>query len=132
MTCAEFMHLMHLYYTGQATPDQVRNLDAHRKSCEKCAEFSRLAEETTCKEFSELLNDYVEGRLPDDRREVFDRHISICTDCAAYVQSYKATMQLSAFAVKQALQRIADEMPDALIEAILAARAEEVSRETSE
>ena len=125
MTCSDFMHLMHLYYTGQATPDQVKSLEDHRNVCQKCAAFSRLAEEMTCKEFSELLNDYVEGQLPDDRREVFDRHISICPDCTAYVQSYKATMEMSAWAVKKAMRQIADEMPDALVEAILAARAEE-------
>jgi len=132
MTCDEFMHLMHLYYTGQATPDQVRSLEAHREICEKCAEFSRLAEEMTCKDFSELLNDYVEGLLPDDRREVFDRHISICSDCTAYVQSYRATMEMSAWAVKKAMQKIADEMPDALVEAIIAARAEESTRNNDE
>lgn len=125
MTCEEFKHDLHEFYTGRLDPSKVDGLDEHRKACPDCDRLMTLAEEMTCKDFTELLNDYVEGNLPTARREVFDRHLSICPDCTAYLQSYRATMKMSALAMKQVLRRQADEMPEDLVEAILAARAAE-------
>jgi anti-sigma factor RsiW len=125
MTCDEFKHDLHLYYTGRLDPSRVEGLEEHRQSCADCARLMVLAEEMTCKESTELLNDYVEGRLPAAQREAFDRHLSICADCTAFLQSYRATMSMSATAFEQAMGGLSKEMPDELFEAILAARAAE-------
>lgn len=129
MSCDEYKHLLHEYFMGRATPDEVERLEAHQGRCADCEGLMRLAQETTCKDFTELLNDYVEDALPPERRAVFDRHLSICADCQAYLQSYRATIHMSAFAMKQAMSRLSEEMPDSLVEAILAARAEEEARD---
>jgi len=125
MTCDEYKYLLHEYFMGRLAPDDVERLDAHRAECEDCDRIMTLAQETTCRDFTELLNDYVEESLPTERREIFDRHLSICPDCTAYLQSYRATMSLSVFAMKGAMRHLADDLPSSLVEAILAARLEE-------
>jgi hypothetical protein len=125
MTCDELKHDLHLYYTGRLDPSGLDGLEQHRRGCADCDRLMTLAEEMTCKEFTELLDAYVEGSLPEAQRETLDRHLSICPDCTAFLQSYRATMSMSAIAMKQAMARLSDEMPDELVEAILAARADE-------
>ena len=77
----------------------------------------------TCREVSEFLDDYISGELPPDRRMVFDRHIAACRDCQNYLGSYKQTMQLSKLAMTQPEDSVPGDVPEALVSAVLAARA---------
>jgi len=121
MTCDDFKHDLHLYYTGRLDPSRVDGLDEHRRTCPDCDRLMVVADELTCKDFTELLNDYVDGAMSSERRAVFDRHLAICSDCTAFLQSYRATMHMSALAMKQAMHDLSESMPDDLIDAVLEA-----------
>lgn len=73
----------------------------------------------TCKDVASFLMDYLEGELADASRRVFDEHLAECPDCVAYIEGYQNTIRLSKDA---AAEQIDDEVPEPLIEAILAAR----------
>ena len=71
-----------------------------------------------CREFADFLDDYLSGRLTVAEAAEFDRHLAECDDCVAYMQTYRATIDLSrtAFADGSAPA----EAPAQLIRAILA------------
>lgn len=75
----------------------------------------------TCKELVEFLDDYVSGEVSPTERETFDRHLGECRQCRAYLASYRSTIEL---AKRSGVETEADaeQMPDGLVRAILAAR----------
>lgn len=75
-----------------------------------------------CREISEFLADYLDGELPVRRRRRFDEHLRVCAECVAYVQSFKATVELAKSAYDET-DAVTDAVPERLVEAILAARA---------
>jgi anti-sigma factor RsiW len=79
----------------------------------------------TCRELADFLGDYLAGDLPAEVRAAFDRHLSLCPNCVDYVASYRSTIELGrrAFADEQA--DATSEVPEELVQAILAARLKE-------
>lgn len=73
----------------------------------------------TCRDFADFLLDYVEGELPIEARRRFDEHIGVCPDCMQYLQHYTAAMEAGRLAMAEDL---AADVPDELVNAILAAR----------
>jgi anti-sigma factor RsiW len=74
----------------------------------------------TCQELIDFLAAYVEGELAADERAEFDRHLAVCPACVDYLHGYRETIRLG-----QALgaeSELADEAPEQLVRAILAAR----------
>jgi anti-sigma factor RsiW len=78
----------------------------------------------TCREMADFLGDYFEGALPVDQKREFERHLSVCPPCIHYLESYKATVALAKQSCSDAAARGAPpaDVPEALIQAILAAR----------
>jgi anti-sigma factor RsiW len=76
----------------------------------------------TCREFVEFLLQYLEGELSSSRRGLFDAHLSECPWCVAYLQNYAETIKFGKAALMATKEPVPDEVPDELIEAILAAR----------
>ncbi|MEW6270215.1 MAG: zf-HC2 domain-containing protein [Thermodesulfobacteriota bacterium] len=78
--------------------------------------------ELTCRELAGFLSDYLAGELPADERERFERHLGECEDCVAYLASFEQAVRLgrAAFAADDA--PLPDDVPGALVRAILAAR----------
>ena len=76
----------------------------------------------TCRDFIGFLAEYLEQTLPAQQREEFDRHLAICPDCLNYMASYRRTIELSRSLADSADASIADQAPQELIDAILAAR----------
>jgi anti-sigma factor RsiW len=77
----------------------------------------------TCRELTDFILDYVAGELPAALREAFERHLAVCPNCVTYLATYRLTVR----AGKEALGREdagASDLPDALVQAILAARRE--------
>jgi anti-sigma factor RsiW len=70
-----------------------------------------------CSEVLEFLWAYVSGELPPERAYEFDRHLSVCPSCVAYLNSYRKTVELS----RESFQE-EEELPEELIQAVLAAR----------
>jgi anti-sigma factor RsiW len=77
--------------------------------------------EITCREVVEFLMDYLTHELDAVQRHAFDAHVAGCDECVSYIRSYEQTVRLSKQAFE--LDEPADEqVPEKLIEAILAAR----------
>ncbi|MBI3786068.1 MAG: zf-HC2 domain-containing protein [Deltaproteobacteria bacterium] len=76
----------------------------------------------TCRELVDFLVDYLDGRLSADERTRFDEHLGDCPECVRYVKQYEETIRVSkaAAATDDAL---GDDVPEQLVQAILAARA---------
>ncbi len=72
-----------------------------------------------CRECTEFLHDYLAGDLPDSQRRVFEGHLELCPPCVSYLESYRKTLELGALVAEEP----AEPLPEALIRAILAARA---------
>ena len=75
----------------------------------------------TCQELVDFLGDYLDGRLPDREHRLFEEHLAECPDCVAYLAGYREAVRLGKVAFA-AGQDIPPEVPEELIQAILAAR----------
>jgi anti-sigma factor RsiW len=72
----------------------------------------------TCEELIGVLTDYVAGSLDSSAQGVLEAHLGDCPECLEYLRSYRETIRL---ARATAAEDAVDEMPAALVEAILAA-----------
>jgi predicted anti-sigma-YlaC factor YlaD len=76
-----------------------------------------------CREVADFLTDYLDGALPLRQRLIFRLHLLVCRDCRRYLDSFAATVKLTySLREKPAAEGIPP-IPDALVQAILAARA---------
>ena len=55
----------------------------------------RLPFMINCEEFEAFIVDYLEENLSRSQRIKFDMHLKLCRECRDYLQSYKATMNLT-------------------------------------
>jgi anti-sigma factor RsiW len=78
--------------------------------------------ELTCREIADFLMAYEDGELSDEVRGEFDAHLAVCPDCVAYLESYRATVALGKQAFADADAAAADQVPEELVQAVLAAR----------
>lgn len=81
-----------------------------------------LARSLTCRELIEFLMDYVEDALAPDERASFDAHLAVCPDCVRYLDGYRATVRAGRAAFAEPEAPVPDEVPEALVAAILRAR----------
>lgn len=80
----------------------------------------------TCRELADFLLQYLEGELPSEERAEFERHLADCPPCVHYLKSYETTVRLEKEAAREPEAALPDEeAPEALIQAILAARGRE-------
>jgi len=73
-----------------------------------------------CENLEKFLIDFLEGELPAKTELSFLQHIEECEHCDAYLQGYKKTISLSkaAFAESESVEQ--NNMPEQLMNAILA------------
>ena len=76
----------------------------------------------TCRELVQFLMEYLSDELPAEQRAAFDAHLTECPQCVAYLQSYKATVRIGKEVFKHPDETVPDEVPQQLVQAILAAR----------
>ena len=76
----------------------------------------------TCRELAEFLADYLSGEIPDEARTAFDHHLSLCPACRNYLAAYKATIELGRRAFDDDQAEVPADVPDELVNAILASR----------
>ncbi len=76
----------------------------------------------TCRDFVEFLIDYLAGELSSEQMARFKEHLADCPDCIAYVQSYRETIRAGQAAYAQPDDPVPADVPEDLIQAILAAR----------
>lgn len=80
----------------------------------------------TCKELIDFLMDYVDGELPAGEARRFDQHLDACPQCAAYLASYRETVRLGKMICHPEEGELPPDIPEDLVEAILAARRAEL------
>ena len=76
----------------------------------------------TCREFAEFISDYLAGELPPDARAQFEGHLDVCPNCVAYLSNYRDTIALGRRAFTDDDAALPDDVPDDLVQAILASR----------
>jgi anti-sigma factor RsiW len=76
----------------------------------------------TCQELVDFLNQYLEGELSPVQQADFEQHLSACPACVAYMNSYKETVALGRRVMCDSPQALVDNVPEDLLQAILAAR----------
>lgn len=76
----------------------------------------------TCRELLDLLYELVADELGPEARRDAEAHLDICEACRFYLQNYQITLDLLARVGETPEAPVPDEVPDALIEALLATR----------
>jgi anti-sigma factor RsiW len=76
----------------------------------------------TCREFADFMSEYLGGELAADARARFERHLSRCPSCVAYLAHYRATVATGKKAFAEADAPAPADIPEELIQAILASR----------
>ncbi len=75
-----------------------------------------------CREFVEFLMDYLDETLSERQRTIFKGHIDECPNCGTYLETYEETVRLGRQTCRDPEGPVPEEVPDGLLEAILAAR----------
>ena len=76
----------------------------------------------TCREFVDFLMQYLDAELEGGQRTEFERHISACPPCETYLDQYRDTVALGKSICDDPEGPVPEEVPEALVNAILAAR----------
>ena len=76
----------------------------------------------TCNEFESFILAYLEGELPKTQKVVFEMHLKVCRECKEYLRAYQASLDLAKKAHDEELIRLTNQVPEDLVNAILAAR----------
>ena len=76
----------------------------------------------TCRDFITFLLEYSSGELSPERRREFDAHLAECPWCVAYLHTYEHTIRLGTAASAVPEAAVPAEVPEELVQAILAAR----------
>ncbi len=79
----------------------------------------------TCQEFEDFVLDYFEGTLTAKENAIFKMHLLVCTDCKRYLAAYKRSVELGQNLFKEPNSPVPDDMPEDLVQAILAAKESE-------
>ena len=77
----------------------------------------------TCREFDEFILDYLDGRLSRRNQLMFELHMRMCPICRDYVERYRQTIALEKAAFADPDAPVPSEVPEALVRAVMAARA---------
>ena len=76
----------------------------------------------TCREFADFMADYLSGDLPTAVTSAFDHHLTLCVNCRRYLTSYQETVALGKRAFDDESAPLPADVPEQLVQAILAAR----------
>jgi len=75
-----------------------------------------------CREVTEFLDRYLDGDLPKAARLSLRFHLLLCGHCRNYLRSYKMTIRAAKTAMTDPDGPPPADMPEELVQAILAAR----------
>jgi anti-sigma factor RsiW len=75
----------------------------------------------TCRELADFLMAYLDGELEEGERRVFDEHLEMCPPCKDYLVTYRECVKAGRQVCRGEESAPAD-VPEALVQAILAAR----------
>ena len=76
----------------------------------------------TCRDFVGLLFDYLLGGLGAEGTAAMNAHLAACPSCVAYLKTYEASIRMGRLALAPSDDPVPEEVPEALVRAVLAAR----------
>jgi anti-sigma factor RsiW len=76
----------------------------------------------TCRELTEFLMRHLDGDLVAAERARFDAHLAACRDCRVYLRNYEEAVRLGKRACVAEHDAVGDDVPEELVQAVLAAR----------
>ena len=76
----------------------------------------------TCEELEGFIVNYFDDALPYWQRQKFELHLRLCPCCRRYIENYKQTIALSQAAFDDGDLSNCENMPEALVQAILTSR----------
>ena len=79
----------------------------------------------TCEDVEGFILDYLDGALRWRTRAMFRMHILFCKECRVYIRKYEVARELGQQVMRGEPESDEAEIPEDLITAILAARADE-------
>jgi anti-sigma factor RsiW len=120
MNCDDLWGALHGYVERRLPPDHRADFERHLETCPTCEELVGHVLALPCRDFVQFLDDYFEDALPPAERREFDKHMELCPPCVDYLRSYERTIELGREACTGG--PVPEGVPDALVEAILAAR----------
>jgi anti-sigma factor RsiW len=74
----------------------------------------------TCEELEGFIVDYLDNNLLIGQQQTFAQHLKACPNCESYVKNNRQTVRLTKAAFDKESESDCEEMPDALVKAILA------------
>ncbi len=77
----------------------------------------------TCREFVDFIVAYLENEASGDQRGIFEDHIRDCPPCLTYLDQYRETVALGRVVCQEPDGPVPEDVPEALVQAVLAARA---------
>jgi anti-sigma factor RsiW len=78
-----------------------------------------------CREFVDFLMAYLDAELPAAQAATFESHMGDCPSCETYLETYRETVRLGRTVCADPAGPVPEDVPDGLVEAILAARAKD-------
>ena len=75
-----------------------------------------------CRQIEEVIDDYLDESMAWRRRAVFRSHLLMCRECRSYIEAYKRAIALGKRVFSDGDSPPPEDMPEALVKAILAAR----------
>ena len=75
-----------------------------------------------CREFVDFLMAYLDGTLEEPEREIFQSHMVDCPGCETYLDTYRETIRLGKVCFCGDSDDLPEQVPEGLVQAILAAR----------
>lgn len=76
----------------------------------------------TCRELIDFLMSYIDNELSPDQRQEFEKHLEVCPPCRRYIATYTEAIRLGKLALRPTDDAAPGEVPEKLVQAILAAR----------
>jgi anti-sigma factor (TIGR02949 family) len=76
-----------------------------------------------CREFVDFLMAFLDDELPREQRDVFRSHMDACPSCETYLDTYRETVRLGQSVCRDPEGPVPEDVPERLVQAILAARA---------
>ena len=121
MNCDQFVQSIDTWARGRLEPRAEQAFDAHRDACAPCAEHFAQRTELTCQQFVDFLVAWQAHELPPAEKRTFERHVAVCAECETYLDTYASTTKLAQLCADPD-DDVPDEVPEGLVQAILAAR----------
>lgn len=75
-----------------------------------------------CRDFTQFILEYQAGDLTAETRLAFEQHLKRCRNCVHYLHGYELTVLLEKAAFGTPDEKVPAEVPEELVQAILAAQ----------